>query len=617
MEKYMMNQWKELIDSQVSRQYVNPLYPKSDEDVTFSIKITTEVKNVYLFINIEGQNKQYECTIKDEIASSTVKLKNGEMSLYYFVVIAKNTYFYFSQKGLTSYIPGYKDCFEIIPDYNPPSWVSSATCYQVFPDRFRDGDPSLDVKDGEYYFDGGVVKNMSIDDIPLQFEEGKCLDFFGGDFKGIIDSIKHFKELNINALYLNPIGVSCTTHRYDCCDFFTIDPKLGGDEMFIEMVNALHDNKIKIIVDISINHTGTLHPWFIKANADPTSPEANYYYIDGNGEIAFWEDVPTLPQLNYSHEVLREIMYKSTSSVMKKFLREPYHQDGWRLDVADVVGRRGKDQLTHEIWREVRKSVKEENSEAYIVGECWIDSNPYLKGDEWDGAMNYIGCGRPIRKWMGETDVFFLSGWGQNPPPDTQFTGDEMKDAIKCQLDNTRGQLRFFQMNLIDSHDTPRLHNNEYAMNHAMYKGAIYLMYLLPGMPSTYYGDEVGLRGTINTCEDWRFPMQWDESKWDMNFYNLYKALGELRNEYSLFLSFASYTFFESDESMMSFVRYDENEAIVLVLNKGNRREVEINTRFINGTKMKILLGSGNAKLRGNKIICSLEDKESLILHIN
>jgi alpha-glucosidase len=458
---------------------------------------------------------------------------------------------------------------------------------------------------------------MNFEDIPLQFEEGKCLDFFGGDFKGIIDSIDHFKKLNINTLYLNPIGVSCTTHRYDCCDFFTIDSKLGGDEMFIKMVNALHKNDIRIIVDISINHTGTMHPWFIKANADPTCPEANYYYIDENGKIAFWEEVPTLPQLNYSHEVLRDIMYKSTSSVMKKYLKEPYSQDGWRLDVADVVGRRGKDQFTHEVWREVRKSVKEENSEAYIVGECWIDSNPYLKGDEWDGTMNYIGCGRPIRKWMGEADVFLLSGWGQNPSRDIQFTGNEMKEAIKCQLDNTRGQLRFFQMNLIDSHDTPRLHTNGDIMNPLIYNGVISLMYLLPGMPSTYYGDEVGLGGTIKTFEDWRYPMQWDEEKWDMNFYNLYHSLGKLRKDYSRFLSFASYAFFESDKSMMSFVRYDEDEAIILVLNKGNRREIVINKRFIDGTKVEIILGCGNAKLLDNKIVCSLEDKESLILHIN
>lgn len=611
-----MNQWKQSIDSQVSKQYVKPLYPKSDEDLRLSIKINHQVKKVYLVINIEGENKHYACTIKEGKASTVVQLKNSEMSLYYFIIEAKNTFFYFSQIGLTSYLPGYKDYFEIIPDFTPPIWVSSSNCYQVFPDRFRNGNPSLDLKKGEYEFDGGIVRSLSFSDTPLQFEVGKCLDFFGGDFQGIIDSIDYFKKLSIDTLYLNPIGVSCTTHRYDCCDFFTIDPKLGGDEMFIKMVEILHLNKIRIIVDISINHTGINHPWFIKASIDPTCPEAKYYYIDKEGKVEFWEDIKTLPQLNYSHEALRNIMYKSSSSAMKKFLKKPYGQDGWRLDVADVVGRRGKDQLTHEIWREVRKSVKEENPEAYIVGECWIDSNPYLKGDEWDGSMNYIGCGRPIRKWMGETDVFLLPGWGQNPTVDKQFTGDEMKEAIKCQIDNTRGQLRFFQMNLIDSHDTPRLHNNECIMNYSMYRGVIFLMYLLPGMPLIYYGDEVGLNGTLKSCEDWRYPMEWNESQWNMKLYKIYQSIGKLRKSYSSFLSLASYAFWESDEYMMSFVRYDDNEALILILNRGEKREVEINNRFSNLEKVETLLGSGKARLIENKITCFLEDKESLIVHL-
>lgn len=612
-----MEDWKKLIDSQVSNEYVTPLYPKSDEDVIVKIKVTNNVESVFLFISIDGINTKNSCDIENGYASCKIQLKNNEPSLYYFVLVADSKYYYYSMKGLTSFIPGYKDYFEIIPDLKAPTWISGSTCYQIFPDRFKDGDSSLDLKDGEYEFDGGIVRNMSFSDKPLEFAEGKCLDFFGGDFQGIIDSIDYFKRINVDTLYLNPIGVSYTTHRYDCCDFFHIDPKLGGDDMFIKMVNCLHENGIKVIVDISINHTGTNHPWFVKANEDPTSKEANYYYIDDNGKVAFWEDVPTLPQLNYSHEALRDIMYKDTTSVLKKFLKPPFNQDGWRLDVADVVGRRDEDQLTHEIWREVRESVKTERSDAYLVGECWVDANSHLKGDEWDATMNYIGCSRPIRKWMGEMDRFLLEGWGQNPLSDVPYTGYEMKEALKSQLDNVKGQMRFFQMNLIDSHDTPRLHNNKNVMNQERYNGVVSLMYLLPGMPSVYYGDEIGLDGDVDCVEHWRYPMQWNESVWNMDSFNHYKKMGKIRKTYNKLLATGNYGFLDCDDEMMSFVRYNNEESIILVLNRGYQRTVEINRSTLNGKSIEILDGEGDVILTDNAIEIGLNNDQSLVLHLS
>ncbi|MBK5201500.1 MAG: glycoside hydrolase family 13 protein [Spirochaetaceae bacterium] len=609
MEKYLS-----MIESKVSGDYVSPLYPKTGEDVKISIRTTGSVSSVTLFITVNGEENRIACQIKNDFGSAITQLKNGSSSLYYFSLIIDNRYYYYSNIGLTAYVPAYRAYFEITPDIMPASWISSANCYQIFPDRFKNGNPAIDVKDGQYQFDGGIVKHMNFTDKPLSFEEGKCLDFFGGDFQGIIDSIDYFKTLNINTLYLNPIGVSFTTHRYDCCDFFHIDPKLGGDDKFIDMVNALHDNGIKIIVDISINHTGTNHPWFIKANEDSNNKETSYYYIDKDGRVAFWEDVPTLPQLNYSNKELCNIIYNNKDSVLRKFLNPPFNQDGWRLDVANVVGRRGSDQLTHEIWRDVRKAVKEEKSDAYLVGECWNDANPYLQGDEWDASMNYIGCGRPIRRWMGERDRFNLDGWGQNPTADIPFTGSEMKGAIKSQLDDMKGQMRYFQMNLVDSHDTPRLHNNNLIMDIDIYNGAMMLMYLLPGMPSLYYGDEIGLDGKLNCVENWRYPMEWDSSKWNMNLFNNFKALGKLRLDYSNILATGTYGFLDTDDNMMSFTRSMKNNTLLLVLNRGKKRDIKLNRDFMVGNTITTLLGYGSAYLEGNSIICNLEKNKSLIL---
>ncbi len=602
------------IESAVSGDYVSPLYPKTDEDLKISIRINEFVSSVVLFINIDGVENRLSATIENNRAFVTTKLRNGLTSLYYFSLIIDGKYYYYSKSGVTAYVPSYKSYFEITPDISPSSWVSEATCYQIFPDRFKDGNPLLDVKDNEYEFDGGSVKAMNFNDTPLSFEDGRCLDFFGGDFQGIIDSIDYFKSLSINTLYLNPIGVSCTTHRYDCCDFFHIDPKLGGDDKFIEMIETLHKNDIKVIVDISINHTGTNHPWFIKANEDSQSKEASYYYIEEDGSVAFWEDVPTLPQLNYSNSELCNIMYKGKDSVLRKFVKPPFNQDGWRLDVANVVGRRGSDQLTHEIWRDVRAAVREEKDDAYLVGECWNDASPYLQGDQWDATMNYVGCGRPIRKWMGERDRFNLDGWGQSPVAEDPYTGEEMMGAIKSQLDDVKGQMRYFQMNLVDSHDTPRLHNHSKIMNQDIYNGAMMLMYLLPGMPSVYYGDEIGLDGKLDCVENWRYPMEWDSSKWNMEQFNNIKELGLLRKTYTHILSTGSYGFLDTDESMMSFTRSLNDETIILVLNRGDSRCVKLNRDSLNGNQLITLLGSGEAYLEDDYIVCNLVKEKSLIL---
>lgn len=609
-----MDKCLSLIESKVSGDYVKPLYPKTDEDVIIKIRIIEKVQSVNLFININGEEEKIPCQIKNNYGSAKIQLKNGLTSLYYFTLFIENRYYYYSKIGLSAYVPSYKSYFELTPDIKPASWISSSTCYQIFPDRFKNGDPSIDVVDNQYEFDGGSVKRMSFKEVPLSFEDGKCLDFFGGDFQGIIDSIDYFKELNINTLYLNPIGVSCTTHRYDCCDFFHIDPKLGGDDKFIEMINSLHDNKIKVIVDISINHTGINHPWFIKANKDSKSKEASYYYIDKNGKVAFWEDVHTLPQLNYGNRDLRDIIYNNKDSVLRKFIRPPFNQDGWRLDVANVVGRRGNDQFTHEIWRAVRAAVKEENSSAYLVGECWNDANSYLQGDEWDASMNYIGCGRPIRSWFGERDRFNLDGWGAVAPTDNPYNGSEMRDAIKCQLDDMKPQMRYFQMNLVDSHDTARLHNNKKIMNQNIYDGTMMLMYLLPGMPSIYYGDEIGLDGKIECVENWRYPMEWDKSKWNMVTFNNIKDLGKLRRKYKEILAIGNYGFLDTDESMMSFTRSMDNKTIILILNKGSERQVKVNRESLLGDNISILLGDGDAYLEEDYIICKLKKEKSFIL---
>lgn len=609
-----MQSWMKKVDSQVSGNYVFPLYPTSREDVTLSIKVPKEVIKVRLFVRLNGCYDNNECNIHEGKAYCTINLRGNKEAKYYFAVKTEETYYYYSVLGLTMALPCERDMFVIKSDIKPAAWVGESTCYQIFPDRFRDGDKSLDVKDGEYAFDGGVVKKMEFNQAPLEFEDGRCLDFFGGDLQGIIDSVDYFKRLGVTCLYLNPIGVSRTTHRYDCCDFFHVDEKLGGDEKFIEMVDVMHQNNIKVVVDISINHTGTDHPWFKKASEDRNSKEATYYYISEDGSVACWENVPTLPQLNYNNEELRDLIYKAPDSVLRKFINPPFNQDGWRLDVADVVGRRGEDQLCDEIWQEVNQAVKGDKSDAYLVGECWNDANEYLKGDMWDACMNYVGCGRPIRRWMSERDRYLLDGWGQNPGKTTAYTGTAMKEHLSSQLNTLLGQMRFMQMNLFDSHDTPRLHTNYEVYDQDIFQGCVLLSYMLPGMPSTYYGDEVGLEGNMNTVEAWRYPMQWDESKWNKFIFDSYCKVGEIRNSNLDVLKNGSFAFLSCDDTRMTFARYNDDKALILVMNRGEEADFDIDLGHLEGSSLTQLFGSAKVDLQEDKIKCRLEGKKSIIL---
>ncbi|WP_320120988.1 glycoside hydrolase family 13 protein [uncultured Sphaerochaeta sp.] len=611
--------WKQSIDSNVSALYVQPLYPKQGEMVSVSIQVDSSntIKQVRLVSFQLGREMQI---VLDKVQEGSRTLYKGSFKLvdtsaywYFFLVTDERAYSY-SKVGVKASVPPLAECFHLVSDLVPVTWVGSGLCYQVFPDRFRKGDLSVGAREGQYRFDGGEVTIHGFDEIPLEFEEGRCLDFFNGDLKGIEDAIDHFKSLGVTVLYLNPIGMSRTTHRYDCTDFFHVDEKLGGDEAFAHLCEALHKEGIRVVVDISINHTGTEHPWYKKALSDPSSKEATYYYINEDGSVAFWQDVETLPQLNYNSEELRDLIYRSPDSVLRSFLRKPYLQDGWRLDVASEVGRRGDDQLCEEIWREVRQAVKKENNQAYLVGEDWVDSTPFLQGDMWDATMNYLGSSRPMRSWMGEKDRYMADGWGQNPGTTRAFNGIEFAQALQSHLQSMPQQMLSMQMNLINSHDTPRLYAHQEIFDFSLYAGIVKLLYVLPGMPNIYYGEEIALPGPYGSVESARYPMQWDQEQWNKDFFSLYSRLGQFRSAHADTLAHGAWKLLYSDEYSLCFVRYTNHEAIFCILGKHEMPT----TITLDNTLLQITCFNGcdaeRAIVHTHMIEVSLKERDSLLL---
>ena len=611
--------WKQYIDSNVSSLYVQPLYPKQGEMVDVSIQVDagTTIKQVRLVSFQLGREMQIPLKRVQEglrvLYRGSFKMVDSSAHWYFFLITDERAYSY-SKAGVKASVPPLSECFHLVSNLVPVEWVGSAVCYQVFPDRFRKGDEAVGATEGQYNFDGGKVSVHGFDEIPLTFEEGRCLDFFNGDLKGIEDAIDHFKRLGVTVLYLNPIGMSRTTHRYDCTDFFHIDEKLGGDSAFANLCEALHREGIRVIVDISINHTGSEHPWYTKALADSSSKEASFYYINDDGSVAFWQGVETLPQLNYNSQELRDLIYRSPDSVMRSFLRQPFLQDGWRLDVASEVGRRGEDQMCEEIWKEVRKAVKSENSQAYLVGEDWVDSTPFLQGDMWDAAMNYFGSSRPMRSWMGEKDRYMADDWGHNPGTTRAFTGVEFAEALESHLHSMPQQMLSMQMNLINSHDTPRLYEHQEIFDFSLYAGIVKLLYVLPGMPNIYYGEEIALPGPYGSVESSRYPMQWDEEQWNKEFYSLYTYLGQFRSAHADTLAHGAWKVLYRDEYTLCFVRYTNHEAIFCILGKHAHTEtITLDNRVLQITHFEGC-DVERTTVQPDRIEVSMKKRDSLLL---
>ena len=480
--------------------------------------------------------------------------------------------------------PEAKNHFTITPSLESPKWIASSYCYQIFPDRFCNGDPSNDVRDGEYFYNGTYVTSHSFDEKPANYEKARCVDFYNGDLKGVEDKLDYLASLGVSCIYLNPIGRSYTVHRFDAIDYFHVDEKLGGDEALVSLIGKAHEKGIRVVVDISINHTSTENEWFKKAAADPESEEAGYYYIDKDGRFATWAGIDTMPQLNFNSQKLRDRLYRKEDSVMQKFLRKPFNQDGWRLDVAPELGRNKTDQLCKEVWREVHQYLKAVNKDIYLVGEDWNDASEYLEGDMWDATMNYYGSGRPLRSWLGERDRYLTEAWGHSPEADVPYNAYELAAALQTSMDAGYDLSRYFRMNLYDSHDTPRLHNHIAIYNQKRYEGVVMALCLLPGMPNIYYGDEVGLDGEMGSVEGSRYPMWWDEKKWNKDTLSVHRLMGEIRKDKDL--AFASVYFLPLDDDALAILRRTEKRAWLLILNKGESRDAKLSSFLLDGYKV-------------------------------
>jgi len=391
-----------------------------------------------------------------------------------------------------------------------PAWAERAIFYQIFPDRFhRAGRPGLPAPADHF---------ESWESPPT------VRGFKGGDLWGVAAKLDYLAEAGFNAIYLNPIFASSANHRYHTSDYLKVDPILGGDEALRNLLDGAHERGLRVILDGVFNHSGR---GFFAFNHllenGPASPYQNWYYVKGFPLHAYggkpnyqaWWDNPELPKLRIETREVRDYLLY----VAEYWIR--FGADGWRLDVPEEI----KDM---EFWAEFRRRVKQANPEAYIVGEIWHEAPDWVqpKGP-FDAVMNYP-LGRGILGFVGgdelDRELAARSGLGQLP----QLDGAGWLAWTGRVLQAYPEGVRTAQLNLMTSHDTPRLITmlGGEAERAAL---ALELLFTLPGAPSVYYGDEIGLAGGHDPDNRRAFP--WNRASWNLEIKRRVEAMARLRRE--------------------------------------------------------------------------------------
>lgn len=522
--------WLRTIHHDGSEKYVSALYPRLGESVRLRLRVSpvAPVRRVLLRAFPDGE--QSFVAMRKAVREPAAQWWEVDLTIdepvfhYRFIVDSDDGLWHYSAGGPSSFTPLDATDFRILADYNAPDWLESAVFYQIFPDRFANGDRANDPRPDEYEYRGQRPKTYPWE-TPPDPNHFFPLVFYGGDLEGIEARLDHLVDLGVTAIYLNPIFRALSNHKYDVADYDRVDPHFGGDEALASLRRALSARGMRYILDIVPNHCGYWHPWFQNALADPAAAEAEFFTFRRHpDDYATWLGVWTLPKLNYRSLELRRRIYEGQDAVFRRWLRPPFSADGWRVDVANMLGRQGSTQIGLEISRGIRRAVKDTRPDAYLIGENFFDATAQLQGDQWDGVMNYGGFTHPLWYW--------LSGFNQGahgfaePLSAPHWPTEGMVETWRSRLAVMPWAIARQQYNILDSHDTPRV-RSVVGRNDTLHRLALSLLMTFPGVPGLYYGDEIGM--VDDTQLGARGCMIWDESRWDRSLYAFHKMLVQLR----------------------------------------------------------------------------------------
>lgn len=562
--------WAAGVHHDGSAAYVSNPLPSYGEIITISLRVPADAPLTGVFLRtmpdgefrfqemkrgaVNGPGVVYSVSLKVDMPVTGYRFK---------LMTANASYEYTTQGIIRASSPEIYD-WRVLADYQAPLWVRDAVFYQIFTDRFHNGDPSNDVREGEYTREGVASHKREWGELPAAWHTSRSLDFYGGDLQGIAQKLDYLQELGVTALYLCPIFVAGSNHKYDIRDFEHVDPHFGGNEALAELRAALDERGMRLILDVTPNHIGYDHPWYTSARKDPKADSADFFAYDPEtGSIETWLGVPSLIKLNYSSQKLRERMYRQPDSVLQRWLQPPYGIDGWRLDVANMTGNLHRNQLDHEVWSEMRQALKAHDEDVYLMGEYFQDPTPHLQGAELDAAMNYQGFNIPVRRWLGGEDI---GAHDHRPYSDTSLLPTE---AMAEQMQRYMGAIPYVvalqQFNQLDSHDTTRILHVTRGDKALVRLGAA-LMVAFPGTPCFYYGTEIGMPGGKDP--DNRRTMPWDESDWDQEMLDYTRQLIRIRRS-SPALIHGGWQMLYAEGDWFAFARQSEDQTIIFAGYRG------------------------------------------------
>ena len=612
--------------------YVYPPEPKESELVTFRFRTAKDdVDRVGLVTSADTYVMEKECT-QGEFDYYTFETRLGEEPFRYcFEVQSGTEKYYYGRCGISREILEYYN-FVVVPGFSTPDWAKGAVMYQIFTDRFYNGDKSNDVETNEYYYIGDYSQRVTNwDKYPANMG---VREFYGGDLQGVMDKLDYLQDLGVEVVYFNPLFVSPSNHKYDIQDYDYIDPHYGkivddggevlpngvtdnsqatkykkrttglknleaSNELFIKLVEELHRRGMKVILDGVFNHCGSFNKWMDReriyegeedyepgAYVSADSPYRSYFrfFKEGpenwpyNGNYDGWWGHDTLPKLNYEDSVQLEnyILY-----IGRKWVSPPYNVDGWRLDVAADLGR--SNEYNHEFWQKFRRAVKDANPNALILAEHYGDPSDWLKGDEWDTVMNYDAFMEPV--------TWFLTGMEKH--------SDEAREELLGNIDNFIGSMAHHMsnmltpslqvaMNELSNHDHSRFLTrtnhmvgrvehlgpeaaNEY-VNKAVMREAVVMQMTWVGAPTVYYGDEAGVCGF--TDPDNRRTYPWGHE--DQELIAFHKEAIRIHKEHPA-LKNGSLKILGGEENILSYARFKGHDRIIVVINnRSERAEVKV-----------------------------------------
>ncbi len=557
--------WTGAVYHDGSALYLQPSQPyQLGQQVTVRLRTPLDAPITQAFIRICPDGEQTFVAMQPAERSETAQWWQGQITLsmprtgYRFWLMTEQGGWWLSAAGIQRSTPTDASDFKLLADYHAPTWVHSAVFYQIFPDRFCDGEPSNNVVDGEYQVYGVPTIARQWGEAPQKATGG--VEFFGGDLQGIRQKLEYLDQLGINALYLTPIFTAPSNHKYDTADYLQIDQHFGGEAALAELRQASQRYQMKLMLDIVLNHCGYTHHWFTAAQADAHAPTADYFSWTAHpNEYESWLGHRSLPKLNYTSQGLRQAIYGSEQAIIRHWLRQPYAIDGWRIDVANMLARQGPSQLGHKIGRALRSAVKAEAPEAYLLGEHFYDGSNHLQGDELDASMNYRGFTFPTLQWLVGFDMASVwnLAWEDRALLPSQALGEQWLAFLAV----IPWQIALQQFNLLDSHDTPRL-LTIVGGNRALHQVAVTLQMTFPGVPCIYYGDEVGMQGGGDPyC---RGCMPWDAQAWDHELLAFYRALIGLRRSSSA-LSVGGFQLLLAEGDTVAFMRRSADECLLIV----------------------------------------------------